>query len=175
MSSERAWGRVFRPNELPSGLTVGGAIDEFLEAAEDGSARDRYGRRFTPEAVDDLRWSLLGRVAEALGAKRMADVRGRDVAALVDELSASGVPRRRLRAVVTSLRALYDYAIERGSVRRNPAERVAMPEMEEGDQPAGRSARRRAAGLAYRATSVAMQVATLLLALIAVVLLVQSA
>ena len=47
---------------MPAGPTVHETIDEFLEAVDEGSARDRYGRPFTRETARDLGWYLRGHV-----------------------------------------------------------------------------------------------------------------
>ena len=119
-------------------LSVSGAIDDFLEAAERGAARDRYGRGFTDDAVAELHWCLAGYVSEELGAMSLNEVRRKDVERLLYELGDSGIAERRLRAVAKAVRALYDYAVERGLVRGNPAERVALPADDEVDQPTRR-------------------------------------
>ena len=150
---------------MPAGPTVHETIDEFLEAVDEGSARDRYGRSFTRATARDLRWYLPGHVGEALGTMSLDDVRRRDVEALVYQLAGTGLSHRRLRALTKSVRALFDYADERGLVRTNPAERVAMPEEDEPQQPPGRSLRRLDPepdrSLADHAISLALRVATL--------------
>ena len=142
-------------------------IDEFLQAVDDGSVRGRGGRRLTRDAVGQLRWYLDGHVREALGTRIVGDVRRDDVEALVDELGATGVPRRWLRAVVKSMRALYDYAIESGLVGRNPAERIALPDEAEAGQPTSGADRRRMP--LDRAISLALQLATLGFVLLALI------
>jgi site-specific recombinase XerC len=150
---------------VPAGPTVHETIDEFLEAVEEGTARDRYGRPFTRETARDLGWYLRGHVGESLGAMSVDDVRRRDVEALVYELAGTGLSHRRLRALAKSVRALFDYADERGLARTNPAERVAVPEEDEPQPPPARSARRVDRGLersiADHAISLALRVATL--------------
>jgi hypothetical protein len=49
----------------------------------------------------------------------------------VYDLGRSGMRRDRLRGLAKSVRALYDYAIERSLVSTNPAERVAIPDDDE--------------------------------------------
>ena len=115
--------------------SVAEMIDEFLEAVDDGFARDRYGRPFTLEAAQELHWSLGGHVCEELGATNLTDLSRTDVEALIYTLADGGVPRRRLRAMAKSVRALYDYAAELDVVRHNPAERVAIPDEDEAEQP----------------------------------------
>jgi hypothetical protein len=151
-------------------------IDEFLEEAERGDALDRYGRPFSRGAVRELRWCLVGHVAEDLGVMGMNDVRRSDVESLLYRLAADGVPGERLRSIAKSVRALYDYAGERGLVRTNPAERVALPDEDEAEQPArhrSRAADRRRRERAERAVRLVLPMATLALAVIALVLIVQ--
>ncbi|MDP9189866.1 MAG: hypothetical protein M3O25_11500 [Actinomycetota bacterium] len=155
------------------------AIDDFLQAAERGSALDRYGRRFTPDAVAELRWCLAGYLGEEFGAMSLNEVSRADVEALLYELGDSGISDRRLRAIAKSVRALYDYATERGLVRHNPAERVALPDDDEAEQP-GRRAEPRAPrprqprGRVDRAISLALQLATFAFVLIALVFIAES-
>ena len=73
----------------------------------------------------------------------VSDVRRDDVEALIYRLGDDGVSPRRLREVAKSVRALYDYAIERRLVRRNPAERVALPDEDEARPPAAGTRTRR--------------------------------
>jgi hypothetical protein len=153
-------------------------IDEFLEGVDSGFARDRYGRPFTAEAVQELNWSLGGYVSEELGTTGLSDLRRQDLEELMYRLSDGGVPRRRLRALAKSVRALYDYAAERDIVRHNPAERIAIPDEDEAEQPtasevSGAAPGRERASL-DRAISLVLRLATLGFLLLAVILLVGS-
>jgi hypothetical protein len=116
---------------VPSGPTVDETIDDFLEAVDDGSARDRYGRAFTRQRVRELRWYLHGHVGHALGSMRLDDVRRSDVEGLVFDLGLAGLAHDRLGPLSQSVRALYDYADERGLVEHNPAHRVGIPDEDE--------------------------------------------
>jgi hypothetical protein len=118
-----------------AGITVGEAIADFLEAAENESALDRFGRAFGPASLSELRWCLTGHVNDRLGAMDLGEVRRRDVEALMDDLAAAGLPPRRLRTTAKSLQALYDYARERDLVAHNPAERIALPDGDDAEQP----------------------------------------
>jgi site-specific recombinase XerC len=159
------------------GPLVDDVIDEFLDAAKLGSARDRYGRGFTRDAVRELDWCLRGYVSEELGGMSVTDVRRHDVEALVYALADSGTSHGRLRAVVKSVRALYDYAAERGLVGRNPAERVALPDEDEADQPRRRAERppeRVPRDRADRVIAFVLRGATMAFALIALALIAES-
>jgi site-specific recombinase XerC len=155
--------------------SVGEMIDEFLEAVDGGSARDRYGRPFTAEAAQEMHWSLGGYVGEELGATSLTDLSRTELEALIYTLADGGVPRRRLRALAKSVRALYDYAAELDVVRHNPAERVAIPDEDEAQQPTASDATavapRPEQGILDRGIALALRLATLAFLLFAVALL----
>ena len=153
-------------------LTVGGAIDAFLVAVDGRSARDRRGRPYDRRTAEDMRWCLTGHVREALGAMPVAAVRRRDIEALLAELADEGVPERRLRAVARALRSLYDFALERHLVSRNPAAAVAPPE--EAAAPVATGSVPLSAGLSERAISFALRSATVGFLLLALVFLTES-
>jgi hypothetical protein len=152
------------PADVP-GPSVADAIDDFLAVVDNGSARDRYGRAFTPAAAGELHWNLGGHVAEALGTMTVGGVRRRDVEALVYELGQAGLSRRRLRTLAKSVRALYDYAVERELVEHNPAQRIALPDEDETAQPTGEDGRpvdrAHTRTMVDHAISMALRVATL--------------
>jgi hypothetical protein len=108
-------------------VTVAAAIDEFVEAAQDGRALNRSGRPYKPSALRDLRGILEYHVALDLGDLLLRDVRREHVQALVDRLAADRLSESRIRSVISALRALYGYAIERGHVEFNPADGLVMP------------------------------------------------
>jgi site-specific recombinase XerC len=150
-----------------AGVTVNDLIEEFLEAVDEGFARDRYGRPFSPEAARELHWSLDGYISEALGAVALNDVGRQDVADFIFALGETGLPKGRLRALANAIRALYDYAAERDLVRHNPAVGVAIPDEDEA-KPLVRPRR------LDRAISVTLRLATLAFLLAALVLLAES-
>ena len=112
-------------------ITVAAAVDRFLEAAEAGDAVNRSGRPYMPSALRDVRGILELHVVLALGDMRLRDVRRQHVQALVDELGAEHLSESRIRSVVSALRALYGYAIDRGQVEFNPADGLVMPRVHE--------------------------------------------
>jgi hypothetical protein len=122
--------RAADPESAPSvgGLIVAAAVDEFLAAAEAGRAVNRSGRAYLPSALRDLRSCLEYRVVPHLGDVPLGDVRRADVQALVDRLGADGLSESRIRSVVSALRALYGYAIERGDAEFSPADGLVMPQ-----------------------------------------------
>jgi hypothetical protein len=167
-TTDRQHGARRRPRRPPAALTgpsVNETIDDFLAVVDDGSMRDRYGRAFTPAAAVELHWNLGGHVAEALGPMSLNGVRRREVEALVYELGEEGLSRRRLRSLAKSVRALFDYAVERELVEHNPARRIALPDEDETAQPTGEDGsavdRVHTRTIVDHAISVALRVATL--------------
>jgi hypothetical protein len=106
---------------------LGGLIDEFVEAAENGLVRDRDGFEYPPSAVVELRDSL-SYVDAQLGTMRLDDVRRRHVQAMVDELYGSGLDVERIRAVVAALSSLYTYALQRELVDFSPVVQLSLPD-----------------------------------------------
>jgi Phage integrase, N-terminal SAM-like domain len=111
-------------------ISVSAVIDEFIEAAEDGRAGNRSGRRYRPSALRDLRGILRYHVAHDIGHMRLHDVRRRHVQALVDRLAAEGLSESRIRSVISAVRALFGYAIDRGYVELSPAGGLVLPSEE---------------------------------------------
>jgi hypothetical protein len=155
-----------------TGTRLDDLIDEFLDAAERGNAGDRSGRPFTRDALRELRWCMEGHVREELGTLGVREVRRDDLEALVFGLGDRGVSPRRLRAIVKSVRAMYDYAVDNRLARTNPAERVALPEEPQIERPV-RHGRRRTTRLDGMVSG-ALRLGTLGFALLALFFIAQS-
>jgi hypothetical protein len=106
---------------------LGALIDEFLQAAEDGLARDETGAHYTRERVRVLRGAL-SYVDSELGTLSVQEVRRRHIQGLLDQLRGSGVPAGRVAGIVEALRALYAYAIRRDIVGFSPVVELELPE-----------------------------------------------
>jgi hypothetical protein len=106
---------------------LGALIDEFLQAAEDGMARDTGGAQYTRDSVRALRGAL-SYVDSELGTMDVQDVRRRHIQALLDQLRGSGLPPVRLAAIVDALNALYGYAIRHEVVGFSPVVELQLPE-----------------------------------------------
>jgi hypothetical protein len=183
--STTARARATRAARTEADNTVHDAITDFLVAAETGSTLDRHGRAFSDESVRELRWCLSSHVDRRLGALALTDVGRRDIETLVADLDAAGLSRSRLHAVAKSVRALYDYARERGLVADNPAERIALLDEDDAQQPSRErtpaggirallAGGERALEGADRALAVFLQVATVCFVLFALVLIAES-
>ena len=119
------------------GVTVAAAIEEFIEAVEEGRALNRSGRRYRPSALRDLAGILRYHVGPALGDRELTEVRRTDVQALVDSLAKQGLSESRIRSVISALRALYGHAIDQHYAEYNPADTLTMPTVsdEEAETP----------------------------------------
>ena len=121
---------VPRPTRSPR---VGTLADEFIEAAEDGRAGNRSGRSYRPSALRDLRGILRHHVVPEVGHLPLSDVRRQHLQALLDRLAAEGLSESRIRSVISAIRALYGYAIDRGYAEFSAADRLEIPAPEETD------------------------------------------
>jgi integrase len=121
---------TLRAGMLPASSTMrmSKAIEAYLAAIEAGSALNKHGRPYKPSAVRDLKGALEGPVEDAVGAKRLADVRRGDVQRLIDSLTPEKSGSR-VRTVVNSIRSLYAWAQDRELVDHDPASRVRLPAM----------------------------------------------
>jgi len=126
--------RIGAPPPSASGAgdaTVAAVVDAFLASVTAGRTLNRSGRPYMPSALRDMRGILESHVVPQLGAMQLRDVRRHDVQALVDRLGADGLSESRIRSVVSAVRALYGYAIERDIATSNPAEALVMPRADE--------------------------------------------
>jgi hypothetical protein len=132
VAEAQAWQRdqhesVKASNGVPvSGAELGAVIDEFLQDAEDGRARDRNGNAYAPERLRQLRGSL-SYVDSALGSANLEDIRRRHVQAMVDQLGGAGVTTDRVTSITAALRSLYAYAIQRDLVGYSPVVELSLP------------------------------------------------
>jgi integrase len=114
------------PREAP--VRVRDARARFIEAAREGRALNKHGRRYQRSAWEDLDECLGKHVLPSLGSRRLSDVRRADVQRLVDDL-APKLSGSRVRSVVNAVRSLYRWAQERELVAHDPAALVRLPAM----------------------------------------------
>ena len=168
----------------PTAVTMAAAIEDFIDAADQGRAVNRSGRRYRPSALRDVNGILRHHVAPALGERPMNEVRRADIQAFVDSLRRERLSESRIRSVISALRALYAYAIDQGYVEFNPADSLTMPAIPEDDPaeddlappPDGDTEEYRPiAVLPERLLSLALRAALVVFAIVAIVSLVQPA
>jgi Phage integrase, N-terminal SAM-like domain len=167
----------------PPSVTMAAAIEDFIDAAEQGRAVNRSGRRYRPSALRDLTGILRFHVAPALGERPLPEVRRGDIQAFVDRLGAEGLSESRIRSVISALRALYGHAIDQGYVEFNPADGLTMPsggdEDEDESEPPGPPQEggdyEPIAVLPERLLSLALRAALVVFAVVAIISLVQPA
>jgi hypothetical protein len=111
-------------------VDLGALIDEFLQAVEDGTARDPRGQPYTRESLRALRGAL-SYVDSELGPMAAQDVRRRHVQGLVTQLRTSGLAPARISAIVDAMNALYSYAIRRDLVGFSPVVELDLLESEQ--------------------------------------------
>jgi hypothetical protein len=122
-----------RTRPQPAARNATGAVrvsevaEDFLAAAADGRVRDPSGVRYSDDALEELRSALRGHVAEELGDLPLAALRRWQVQGFVNELSDSGLSARRLRAIVAAMRALAQYARDRGMLDVSAIDGVTVP------------------------------------------------
>jgi site-specific recombinase XerC len=168
----------------PSAVTMAAAIEDFIDAAEEGRAVNRSGRRYRPSALRDVKGILRYHVAPALGERPVNEVRRADVQAFVDSLRRERLSESRIRSVISALRALYAYAIDQRYVEFNPADSLTMPAIPDDDPPdedlpaapeGDTEEYRPIAVLPERLLSLALRAALVVFAVVAIVSLVQPA
>jgi hypothetical protein len=109
------------PDSAAQDATLAEVAAGFIAAARDGTARNRSGRPYRPSALRDIASLLRNHVIPELGDLRLRDVQAEDLQRLVDDLAAGDLSLSRLRSVVSAIRALYAYALEREIVESSPA------------------------------------------------------
>jgi integrase len=105
------------------------ARKQFVVAARDGIALNKWGRRYRRSAWQDLDGSLR-RVPDSLARRRLGDITRGDVQGLVDDMARAGASGSRIRSVVNALRSLYRWAQDRELVGHDPAANVRLPAMD---------------------------------------------
>jgi integrase len=112
-----------------AGPRLGEAREQFVQAARDGIALNKWGRRYRRKSWEDLDGSLRS-VPDSLARRRLGDITRGDVQRLVDDMARSGASGSRVRSVVNALRSLYRWAQDRELVGHNPAANVRLPAMD---------------------------------------------
>lgn len=113
----------------PSALTLREVAEKWLEGAEAGTILSRGRTSYKPSALRGYRADLERYVLPELGDRRLAEIRRRDLQALVDRLSALGLSGSKVRNVVNPVRAVYRRAVRDEVVAENPTSDLELPEV----------------------------------------------
>ena len=111
-----------------AGLRLDDARQRFVEAARDGVALNKWGRRYRRRAVEDLE-SALRQIPDSLARRKLVDVRRGEIQHLIDQMTADGLSGSRVRSVVNAIRSLYRWAQDRELADHDPAANVRLPVM----------------------------------------------
>lgn len=109
------------------GPSLKSVIYDFVDAATRGLDRGSGDRAASQERLRQVRDGL-GYIGAELAARRIQTVRRRDIQGLIDQLDGAGVPADRINAVISALRVLFAYAIQRDLVDFNPIVQLRLPE-----------------------------------------------
>jgi integrase len=112
-----------------AGPRLAEAGEQFVAAAREGIALNKWGRRYRRTAWKDLEGSLK-RVPDSIARRRLGDITRGDVQRVVDDMARAGASGSRIRSVVNALRSLYRWAQDRDLVGHDPAANVRLPAME---------------------------------------------
>jgi integrase len=112
-----------------AGPRLDAARQDFIAAAREGVALNKWGRRYRRRAWEDLE-SSLRRLPDELARRRLGDITRGDVQKVIDDMSRAGASGSRVRSVVNALRSLYTWAQDRDLVGHDPAANVRLPAME---------------------------------------------
>jgi integrase len=112
-----------------AGPRLDAARQDFIAAARDGVALNKWGRRYRRRAWEDLE-SSLRRLPDSLGRRRLGDITRGDVQRVIDDMTRAGASGSRVRSAVNALRSLYRWAQDRDLVGHDPAANVRLPAME---------------------------------------------
>jgi integrase len=112
-----------------AGPRLDAARKDFIAAAREGIALNKWGRRYRRRAWEDLE-SSLRRLPDSLARRRLGDITRGDVQSVIDDMTRAGSSGSRVRSVVNALRSLYRWAQDRDLVGHDPAANVRLPAME---------------------------------------------
>lgn len=99
---------------------------EFIADCRAGVALNRYGRPYTRKAVVNLD-SSLGSLPSWLRSKRMNEVSPDQIQEVVDSLLRRKRSSSRIKSIVSSSSALYNWATARGKAPGNPIVEIRLP------------------------------------------------
>lgn len=113
------------------GMLVSAAINEFLDGIESGAIRSGSGKLYKPSTIAGYQRDLRGRVMFAFGDRYLREVTLPDLQLWADKLAGDGLSPSTVRNALTTLRAVYGWALPRGHATINPTRGLRLPSGEE--------------------------------------------
>jgi hypothetical protein len=113
-----------RSDIVPSSLTFAQAAWLWLEAAKNGTVRDRAGHIYKPGTLREYVRVLRLRVLPEFADRGLSELARADVQMLIDGMLAEGLSPSTIRNTVNPLQALFRHAVRRELVAVNPTREV---------------------------------------------------
>lgn len=112
--------------EPPKGIRLSDAQAEFVKDCRDGIVLNRYGKRYTKNAVVNLD-SSLNRLPKRIRKKQLEHITSGMLQSAVDDFRREKLSTSRIRSIIHSLSAFYRWAVKREKATQNPAESIDLP------------------------------------------------
>lgn len=108
--------------------TLAVALRQFIAGMQAGTIRPKGRERYKPNTIRSYERALRVHIAPSVVAGiKVADVRRRDLQALVDELLAGELSAGTVGNVLNPIQAFYRRAVDRDELTHNPSERIDLP------------------------------------------------
>jgi integrase len=108
--------------------TLAVALRQFIAGMQAGTIRPKGREHYKPNTIRSYERALRVHIApSAVGGIKVADVRRRDLQALVDELLAGELSAGTVGNVLNPIQAFYRRAVDRDELTHNPSERIDLP------------------------------------------------
>jgi integrase len=108
--------------------TLAVALRQFIAGMQAGTIRPKGRERYKPNTIRSYERALRVHLApSAIAGIRVADVRRRDLQALVDELLTGELSAGTVGNVLNPIQAFYRRAVDRDELTHNPSERIDLP------------------------------------------------
>jgi integrase len=116
-------------NIVPSSVTLRAVTEEWLAGAKarPPTVLNRSGEPFKPSAVRSYEGDLRRYVLPDFGASKLSEIRRGDLQRLSDRLIGQGLSGSKVRNVITAVKTVYRWAIDRELVGVNPTTGLRLP------------------------------------------------
>lgn len=108
-------------------MKVSAAADALIAGMESGAIRNRSGDVYKPSAIRSYKTAFELRIKDAIGKKKLTDVRRPDLQSIVKTMQAEGCSASGIRNVMNAVKVLFRQAIEDEIVTVNPTADLKLP------------------------------------------------